>query len=157
MMSAAEIQTFGAIWGLFAFLVFVAIGVDLVSGWRKATIRHEAHTSYALSRTITKILMYQGTMIVTGCIDIVLTVCKIAELVHLSILQSLPLFSGLMCILLCLVELKSIYEKAEDKSRKRIKETAEMINYILHRGGNVDELKKALGKYIRDEKTVTED
>lgn len=129
-----EIQMMGAVWALFSLLVFVAIGVDLASGWRKATLRGEAHTSYALTRTITKILMYQGTMIITGCIDIVLSVCHIADIIGIDPLRHLPVVSGLMCVLLCVVEIKSIYEKAEDKSRRRIKETAEIINQLLHNG-----------------------
>lgn len=137
----AEYQILGIVWALFSLLVFVAIGVDLVSGWRKATLRHEAHTSYALSRTITKILMYQGSMVITGCIDIVLTVCRVAELLHMDVLQHLPVISGLMCIMLCLVEIKSVYEKAEDKSRRRIKETAEILGNLL-RNTDLEKLKQ---------------
>ena len=58
-----------------------------------------------------------------------------------------------MCVLLCLVELKSIYEKAEDKSRRRLKETAEILSKILHNGMSADELKKFLenSKHVEDE------
>lgn len=148
-----NVQLFGGVWGLFCLLVFVAISVDLVSGWRKATERHEAHTSYALSRTISKVLMYQGVMIVTGCIDVVLSVCHVTQLLHVVLLDNLPVMSGLMCVLLCLVELKSIYEKAEDKSRRRLKETAEILTKILHNGMSADELKKILenSKHVEDE------
>ena len=104
-----NVQLFGGVWGLFCLLVFIAIAVELVSGWRKANERHEAHTSYALSRTISKVLMYQGVMIVTGCIDVVLSVCHVTQLLHVVLLDNLPVMSGLMCVLLCLVELKSIY------------------------------------------------
>ena len=88
--------------------------------------------------------MYQGVMIVTGCIDVVLSVCHVTQLLHVVLLDNLPVMSGLMCVLLCLVELKSIYEKAEDKSRRRLKETAEILSKILHNGMSADELKKFL-------------
>lgn len=41
-------------------ITVIAMTVDLIAGWRKATIRGDAHTSYAFSRTITKFLMYEG-------------------------------------------------------------------------------------------------
>ena len=47
-------------------LVNVAMGADLVSGWRKAKLRGEAHTSYAFSRTLSKFLLYMGILIVGG-------------------------------------------------------------------------------------------
>ena len=53
-------------------LVNVAMSADLVSGWRKAKLRGEAHTSYAFSRTLSKFLLYMGILIVGGCIDILL-------------------------------------------------------------------------------------
>ena len=35
------------------FAVIVAMGVDFVSGWRKAKLRGDEHNSYAASRSFT--------------------------------------------------------------------------------------------------------
>ena len=49
--------------------VAVAICIDFVSGWRKAKLRGDEHTSYAASRTFTKILIYESIMFgITLCI-----------------------------------------------------------------------------------------
>ena len=49
--------------------VIVAMVVDFLSGWRKARLRGDEHTSYAASRSLTKFLIYEGILLIGVCID----------------------------------------------------------------------------------------
>ena len=137
MDAIMRLEQMGGIWAVLCFLVVVAIGIDLVSGWRKATIRGEQHTSYALSRTITKLLLYEGSMVVMGCIDVAIMLCHITDVLGAEMIRDVPFMSGIACIFICLVEMRSIYEKASDKSRKRIKDAAEMLAHVLSKDGKL--------------------
>lgn len=135
MEVAVRLEQLGGIWAVLCLLVVVAIGIDLVSGWRKATVRGEQHTSYALSRTITKLLLYEGSMVVMGCIDVAIMLCHITDVLGADMIRDVPFMSGISCIFICLVEMRSIYEKASDKSRKHIKDAAEMLVHVLNKDG----------------------
>lgn len=109
-------------------LVIVAMGVDLVSGIRKAKLRGEARTSYGFSRTLTKFLIYQGILIISVCIDVLL---------HFGLWQFIdtnyiiPCVELVMAAILCGVELWSVYEKAEDKQRRKMVKLAEAGATVL--------------------------
>lgn len=102
-------------------LVIVAMAVDLLSGVRKAKLRGEARTSYGLSRTFTKFLIYEGILIISACIDMLIhfVVYSMTDKVYL-----VPVMCCGMGIVLCAVEGWSVYEKAEDKQRKKIADVA---------------------------------
>ena len=97
-------------------MVMVAMAVDLVSGVRKAKQRGEARTSYGFSRTLTKFLIYEGILLISQCIDVLLHfgLHRFIETPY-----DIPVVVILMGIVLCGVELWSVYEKAEDKQRRR--------------------------------------
>lgn len=69
------------------FCVVLAMSADLVSGWRKAEVRGEVHTSYAFSRTLTKSLIYFWTTHRRRVYRLARTFCG----VHVSLLLLLPL------------------------------------------------------------------
>lgn len=102
-------------------LVIVAMAVDLVSGVRKAKQRGEARTSYGLSRTFNKFLIYEGMLIICACIDALIhfVVYMTTESVYL-----VPIVTCLIGIVLCACEGWSVYEKAEDKQRRKMAEVA---------------------------------
>lgn len=97
-------------------MVMVAMAVDLVSGVRKAKQRGEARTSYGFSRTLTKFLFYEGILLISQCIDVLLHfgLHRFIETPY-----DIPIVVILMGIVLCGVELWSVFEKAEDKQRRR--------------------------------------
>lgn len=102
-------------------VVIIAMCVDLISGIRKAKSRGEARTSYGFSRTLTKFLIYQGIMMICACIDTLIhfIVYMMTDSVYL-----VPALSCFFGIVLCGVEGWSVYEKAEDKQRRRINDVA---------------------------------
>lgn len=94
--------------------VFLAIACDLWSGVRKAKKRNEVRTSYGYKRTVDKIARYYNMLIVISIMDSMLIISNINSLFSLPVFPYLTLVGGLF---LCFVELKSIFEKAEDKVR----------------------------------------
>ena len=97
------------------FVVLVAIGVDFVSGWRKAKIRGDERTSYAASRSLTKILIYEGIVLIGICMD---TMVHFAWAMLMESAYYVPLVSIVYGIVLCMVEAWSVREKAEKKQRR---------------------------------------
>lgn len=108
-------------------LVNVAITADLVSGWRKAKLRREARTSYAFSRTLTKFLLYMGILIIGGCVDMLVHfVCYMFGYCYV-----VPAAIILLAIVLCIVEMWSIREKADEKTRNSMKNALELVQKTL--------------------------
>lgn len=105
-------------------VVLVAMVVDFISGWRKAKQRGEARTSYGISRSFTKFLMYEGILFIT---------CGIDALVHFAWWQfsdttyMVPLVTILGAVVLCVVEIMSVREKADEKTRNRIDSALQSI------------------------------
>ena len=105
-------------------VVIIAMLMDLIFGWRKAKMRGEARTSYAFSRTITKFALYEGVMIIAGGMD---------TLIHFvwnmflpDMLYSVPCIAVLIAITLCSVEIWSMKENAEEKTKRNL---SQVINF----------------------------
>ena len=108
--------------------VAVAIAIDFASGWRKAKLRGDEHTSYAASRTFTKILIYEGMVLIGICMD---TMIHFAWAQFMDGAYYAPLASIAFGIILCIVEAWSVREKADKKQRKRMDDAAAVIASIL--------------------------
>lgn len=108
--------------------VVVAMAVDFVSGWRKAKIRGDDHTSYAASRSLTKFLIYEGILIIGVCID---TMIHFVWFMFMESNYIVPLMSIAWGIILCVVEGWSVKEKADKKARKRMDEAATDLAKVL--------------------------
>ena len=108
--------------------VIVAMGVDFVSGWRKAKIRGDEHTSYAASRTLTKFLIYEGILLIGVCID---TMIHFVWAMLMDGSYFVPMMTIVWGIILCIVEAWSVREKADKKQRKRMDEAAAALAQIL--------------------------
>lgn len=114
-----------ALVALSMLLTMVAMGVDLAFGWRKAKERGDAHTSYAFSRTINKFILYEGSIIVAACVDVMLHF----SLPELSLMSSynVPFAAFFVAIVLCCTEIWSMREKADEKTRNRVNQAATML------------------------------
>ena len=128
-------------------VVLIAMGVDLVFGWRKAKIRGEAHSSYAFSRSLTKFMLYEGVLVMATCMD---------TLIHFAWWQfstdthyQIPLITHAFGFVLCAVEVWSMREKAEKKERARADEIVKLALKIVK---DEDWIKKQIkGKEKNDE------
>jgi len=110
-----------------AVIILVGMMWDLAVGIRKAQERGEARTSYGLARTATKMLTYYGAFGIGACIDVLLHVGRVWQLVGLSdTLDSVPVVATLIAIFLCIVEGISILENADTKAKKRMGKVADV-------------------------------
>ena len=121
--------------------VIVAMGVDFVSGWRKATLRGDEKTSYAASRTLTKFLIYEGILLIGVCID---TMIHFVWAMLMDGSYFVPLMTIAWGIVLCIVEAWSVKEKADRKQRKRIDEAVILLSQILDKETVAELLKSRL-------------
>ena len=106
-------------------VVIGAMCMDAMFGWRKAKLRGEARTSYLFSRSITKFALYEGVLFISAGID---------TLIHFVWAQfspnsvyCVPIASSIVAIVLCIVEIWSMHEKAEEKTRKNISHAIEVV------------------------------
>lgn len=101
-------------------VVLFAMIIDLASGLYKAHIRGDARRSEALKRSAYKFLTYEGAMLVSACIDILMHFARFFSLVGLQALESVSVFTILIGIFLCIVELLSIRENADKKTHAQM-------------------------------------
>lgn len=120
--------------------VLVAMGSDLCFGWRKAKMRGEARTSYAFSRSFSKFLLYMGMMIVSGCIDMLIHFVMYMFKVYYYV----PVVAIGIAIVLCVTEIWSMKEKADEKTRNSIKNAIDLVQKTLTHDQIVSVLAEAM-------------
>lgn len=124
-------------------LVFVVIMLDLVSGIMKAKRRGKLRSSYALRKTVDKIVRYFSMLLVITAIDAVqmlaISQWDLSTGHHIPIL---PFLTFSAAIFVGFIELKSIYENSEEKEQARIEEAAEVLAKLAKKFPElIDELK----------------
>jgi len=134
------------------FLVLIAIFLDLWAGIRKAKTRGEYRSSEGLRRTVDKIAKYFNMLFVITIIDVLqmLTIAYINIQVGRHI-PDVPILTFLGAIFICVIELKSVYEKAEDKERAQIAQTAKILSKVLVNINNKEELVTKISEYLKKE------
>lgn len=128
-----------------SLIVLIAMSIDLVFGWRKAKQRGEAHTSYALSRSINKFLLYEGCVLIAAGIDTLLNLAKLWDLLGIA-LGGIPVVAFMIGIFLCAVELLSMKENAEEKERKNFEKIASAATKVIDKDTIVELLAEAFKK-----------
>lgn len=127
-------------------VVIGAMAMDAAFGWRKAKLRGEARTSYLFSRSITKFALYEGVLFISAGIDTLIHFVW-AQFSTTSI-HCVPLASILVSITLCIVEIWSMHEKAEEKTRKNISHAMGVIAEAMSKEQAVE-----IAKHIIDKAT----
>ncbi len=112
-------------------MVLVAMMADLVSGLYKSKMRGEFTKSELLKRTGSKFILYEGSMLIALCIDMLIHFTHLYEFIGLPhVMVDLPLITFAVAIFWCIVEALSIREKAEDKTRVKIREAERIISLL---------------------------
>ena len=133
-----------AIAGACIFFVILSMILDLISGLYKARQRGELRSSYGLSRTVSKFILYSGSVIIALMIDVMIHYSRLFVLMHLQPIVGVPIVTCLMSIFLCVIEFLSIREKAEEKTRKDM----ERVAHILIEAVGRDRLREIIGTRI---------
>lgn len=140
------IVTIWITFGLY-ILVFVAIMADLWSGVRKAKKRGIARSSYGYRRTIDKVARYYNVMLALTVIDTMQMVALwYLECYYNYHIPIFPVVTLIGSIGVTLIEIKSIYEKAEDKVR--IENVANMAGKIITNKDDLSEIVKTVVEYM---------
>lgn len=141
------------LWILFGeyILVFFAIMADLWAGVRKAKQRHEVRTSYGFSRTVTKAARYYNTMIALTVIDAM----QIIGVWYLSTFYNwtipiFPIVTLFGAVGIGLIEIRSIYEKAEDKVKNDYAQLAILIGKLMQNKDKPEEIAETVMQYLKE-------
>lgn len=143
-------KIFVTLWILFGIYmtVLLAILADLWAGVRKAKKNNVARSSYGYKRTIDKMVRYYNMMIALTIIDAM----QMSSVWYLETYYqySIPLFPFITLlggVGIGLIEIKSIYEKAEDKVR--IDNVAALATQVISNRNNIDAIAKEVVKYMK--------
>ena len=136
-------------------LVFIAL--DFWAGIRKAKLRGERITSEGWRRTTYKISKYYNMLIPLMIIDIM----QIVGFWYLNTYcnWSAPLFPWLTllgAIGIGAIEIKSIYEPADAKESKEMRQIAEFAQAVAVHKSDPEEIAKAVIAYMNDNKDENE-
>jgi hypothetical protein len=129
-----------------AIIVLIAMSVDFVAGFHKAKLRGEERTSYGLKRTVSKFILYMGSVLIGSGIDLMFYTCNFWNFIHLSALNHVPVVATIIAVFICVTEIRSVWEKAEAKHRREIIKTAEFLSKCI----NKDDLKTAITEALTD-------
>ena len=139
-------------WMLFGIYieVFIMILADLWSGIRKAKVRGEIRSSYGYKKTIDKIARYYNALIALTVIDIM----QMGGVWYLDGYYNwswpiFPVITLLGALGISLVELKSIYEKADEKVKGDYDNVAALAAEIAKHKTEPSEIVAALGEYLK--------
>lgn len=129
-------------------LVFFVIMLDLISGLGKAKRRGKLRSSYALRKTVDKLVRYFSMLLVITAIDTVqmlaISQWDISTGHHIPVL---PFLTFLAAMFVGFIELKSIYENSDEKEQARIEDAAEDIGKLA---AKFPELIEELKRYKND-------
>lgn len=128
-----------AVLALIYFGVMFAVGCDLVSGIKKAKKRGEMRRSNLLRMTVKKLSEYWNVLLAGLAPDII---CYAVGW------YDLPFATAIVALFIVGIEIKSIYEKAENK--KKYKEVAEVAGKVVVNRDNIEEVSKALNEYFNN-------
>ena len=140
------------LWITFAMyaLVFLAVMADLWSGVRKARALGKARTSYGLRRTVEKMLKYYNLLLILSIIDCMQVVCTwYLDTYYGFTIPMVPIVTIIGAIGIGLIELKSIYEKADDKELRKI---TELTGTIVSNKEDFKKIAASVIEYLKSEK-----
>lgn len=125
-------------------LVFFVVCLDLISGLQKAKRRGKLRSSYAMRKTVDKLVRYFSMLLVITAIDAVqMMAISQWDLSTGHQLPILPFLTFLAAMFVGFIELKSIYENSEEKEQARFEDAAEDLGKLLAKFPEVlEELKR---------------
>ncbi|WP_185210836.1 hypothetical protein [Elizabethkingia meningoseptica] len=131
--------------------VFLIVMADLWSGLRKAKKNRVVRSSYGLRRTVDKLGRYYNIMFPLLVLDAMqITAIWYLEEFYGYKIPLFPFISLIGAIGLSIIEIKSIYEKAEDK--QRFHEAGALITSIAKNRTDIEQIAKEVQEYMNNQK-----
>jgi hypothetical protein len=142
-------------WMLFGILLapLFLIVFDFWAGVRKAKQRGEPISSDGWKRTIDKVAKYYNALLALVVVDCM----QIAGIWYMDAyydyrIPMFPLITFLGTLCVAAIEIKSIYEKADAKQRKEIRQVAALASELAKHIKNPAEITEAVNGYLNDDK-----
>lgn len=129
------------------------IALDFWAGIRKAHTRGDRIRSDKMQRTIQKLSRYYNAILAMLVLDAV----QIAGFVFLHIfngwtLYTFPLFTLIAVLFVASIEIKSIWEPADVKESREMKEVSELAKAIVAHRSDPKELAEDIAEYLNAKK-----
>lgn len=127
----------------------VLIALDFWSGIRKAKKRGDPIRSDKMKRTIDKASRYYNGIFAMMVLDVI----QISMFVFLHLYNgwgawTVPVFTLIGVAFVAGVEIKSIYEPADVKENREMKEVTELAKAIASHRSDPEEIAEAIAKYL---------
>ena len=149
-------ELFIVAWMMFGILLspLFFIAFDFWAGIRKAKQRGEKITSDGWKRTVDKIARYYNMLLALVVIDCM----QIGGVWYLDSyydyhIPIFPFITLLGAMVVAAIEVKSIFEKAEDKAKKQVSDLALLVTEVLKHKGNPTEIAEILSNYLTKDET----
>lgn len=138
---------------LVAPILFIAL--DYWAGIRKAKKRGEPILSNKMKRTVDKLARYYNAILAMMVLDAV----QILAFIFLWKYNgwscyTFPLFTLLAVLFVAAIEIKSIYEPANEKESKEMLEVTELAKQLINHKNDPKDLADIISKYLNPTRTV---
>lgn len=120
-------------------IVIIAMSVDFAAGYYKAKLRGEDRNSLGLKRTVSKFILYVGSIMIASGVDSIFYMCGFWGIIHFNALSNVPVVTTIISVFICVVEIRSVWEKADSKQRNEAVRTAEMIVHFINKDNTFKE------------------
>lgn len=132
-------------------LIFIAL--DYWAGVRKAKQVGEPIRSDKMKRTADKIARYYNCILAMVVLDII----QITAFIFLYLYNgwdayTFPFFTLIAVLFVAAIEIKSIYEPADVKERRQLKEVTELAKAIAQHKSDPAEIAEAIAEYLSKSK-----
>ena len=143
-MTSLNLNSMLSVVAVVMVIVLMAMVIDLLSGINKARQNGKMRTSWGLKRTVSKFIMYEGSLLIAAGVDILMHASHLYDLLHLDAIRGVPFVTCLVGAFLCVVEFMSVHESADTKTKKEWADTARLIGQVIERDALVDVIKDAI-------------
>lgn len=132
---------------LFTPLIFIAL--DYWSGIRKARKRGDPIRSDKMKRTVDKISRYYNAILAMMVVDVI----QVTGFIFLYLFNgwtayTFPLFTLGAVLFVAAIEIKSIYEPADVKEEREMKDAAKLAKVIAEHKNDPREIAEAVANYL---------
>lgn len=143
-MTSLNLNSMLSVVAVVMVIVLMAMVIDLLSGINKARQNGKMRTSWGLKRTVSKFIMYEGSLLIAAGVDVLMHASHLYDLLHLDAIRGVPFVTCLVGAFLCVVEFMSVHESADVKTKKEWADTARLIGQVIERDALVDVIKDAI-------------
>lgn len=130
-------------------VVVVLVFLDLWAGIRKARRSGLFRSSFGLRKTVEKVARYLNMMFAVTAID-ALQMLGIHQ--YQFAVPLFPVLTLLAAVFVGVIEIKSIYEKAEEKEKAKVMEAARLAGQVIT-DRHVQEIAAKVAEYLMEAKT----